>query len=136
MTPQHHRCSRSKPYSREIRQVLDTKARPPDCTFDRRMRAGYSNQMWETFMNRRLMTTAAGALLLVTAEVGEHVSTDYDRAMHFSQYKTYSWEKVQTQDPLWVERIKTAGSSELTQNGFAEVASGGGFSVVAVEMTA
>jgi hypothetical protein len=29
-------------------------------------------------------------------------------AAGFAQYKMYSWEKVQTQDPLWVDRIKSA----------------------------
>ena len=88
-------------------------------------------------MNRRMMTTAtaAGALLFATAVYGQHVKTDYDRTTDFSQYKTFSWERVQTQDPLWVERIKTAVNAELTQKGFSEVASGGDVSVVAVEMT-
>jgi hypothetical protein len=27
------------------------------------------------------------------------VKTDYDRSAAFSRYKTYSWEKVQTQNP-------------------------------------
>jgi hypothetical protein len=82
-----------------------------------------------------MMTTAAGPLLFAAAVFGQHVKTDYDRATNFSQYKTYSWEKVQTQDPLWVERIKSAVNAELTQKGFAEVASGGEVSIVAVEMT-
>ena len=86
-------------------------------------------------MNRRMMTTAAGALLFATAVFGQHVKTDYDRTTNFTQYKTYSWEKVQTQDPLWVERIKSAVNAELAQKGFSEVASGGDASIVAVEMT-
>jgi uncharacterized protein DUF4136 len=86
-------------------------------------------------MNRRMMTTAAGALLFATAVFGQHVKTDYDRATNFSQYQTYSWEKVQTQDPLWVDRIKSAVNAELTAKGFEEVASGGDVSIVAVEMT-
>ena len=86
-------------------------------------------------MNRTMMTTATGALLFATAVFGQHVKTDYDRTTDFSQYKTYSWEKVQTQDPLWVERIKSAVNAEMTAKGFAEVASGGDVSVIAVEMT-
>src|ERR1700681_2168168 len=86
-------------------------------------------------MNRRMMTTAAGALLFATAVLGQHVKTDYDRTTDFSQYKTYSWEKVQTQDSLWVDRIKSAVNAEMSAKGFAEVASGGDVSVIAVEMT-
>jgi len=82
-----------------------------------------------------MMTTAAGALLFATAVFGQHVKTDYDRTADFSQYKTYSWEKVQTQDTLWVDRIKGAVNAALTPKGLTEVASGGDFSVVAVEMT-
>lgn len=86
-------------------------------------------------MNRTMMTTAASALLVATAVFGQDMKTDYDRAADFSRYKTYSWEKVQTQDPLWVDGIKSAVNAELTAKGFAEVASGGDVSVVAVEMT-
>lgn len=86
-------------------------------------------------MNRTMMTTAASALLVATAVFGQDMKTDYDRAADFSRYKTYSWEKVQTQDTLWVDGIKSAVNAELTAKGFAEVASGGDVSVVAVEMT-
>ena len=86
-------------------------------------------------MNQRMIRTAAGALLFATAVFGQHVKTDYDRTADFSQYKTYSWEKVQTQDPLWIERIKGAVNGELASKGLSEVASGGDVSVVAVEMT-
>jgi hypothetical protein len=86
-------------------------------------------------MNRTMMTTAAGGLLFAAAVFGQHVKTDYDRTTDFSQYKTYSWEKVQTQDPLWVDRIKSAVNAEMSTKGFVEVASGGDVSVIAVEMT-
>jgi hypothetical protein len=46
------------------------------------------------------------ALFLAKASFAQQVKTDYDRAANFSQYKTYSWKKVQTPDPLWVDRIK------------------------------
>jgi hypothetical protein len=31
------------------------------------------------------------------AAIAEQVKTDYDRSADFSQFKTFSWEKVQTQ---------------------------------------
>src|SRR5579859_3936916 len=86
-------------------------------------------------MNQRMMTTAAGALLFATAVFGQHVKTDYDRTTNFSQYKTYSWEKVQTQDPLWVNRIKEAVNADLTAKGWMPVESGGNVAIVAMEMT-
>jgi Protein of unknown function (DUF3300) len=36
-----------------------------------------------------------------------HVTTDYDHSANFSQYKTYSWIKVQAGDSLWADRITT-----------------------------
>jgi hypothetical protein len=63
------------------------------------------------------------------------VKTDYDRSTNFSQYKTYSWEKVQTQDPLWVGRIKDAVNAALAAKGWTQVASGGQVAIVAMETT-
>jgi hypothetical protein len=65
----------------------------------------------------------------------QQVKTDYDRSANFTQYKTYSWEKVQTQDPLWVDRIKSAVSATLQEKGLTPVASGGDIAIVAMEMT-
>jgi hypothetical protein len=91
----------------------------------------------EKFMNvRRSIFASAGiALLLATASFAEQVKTDYDRSANFSQYRTYSWEKVQTRDPLWVDRIKDAVNACLTAKGWTQVASGGQVAIVAVEMT-
>ena len=66
---------------------------------------------------------------------GQQVKTDYDRAADFSQYKTYSWQKVQTQDPLWVDRIEQAVNADLTAKGWTQVPSGGNVAIVAIEMT-
>ena len=85
---------------------------------------------------QRTILTSIGALLLFTAvSSAQQVKTDYDRSANFSQYKTYSWEKVQTQDPLWVDRIKAAVSAELQEKGLTPVASGGDIAIVAMEMT-
>jgi Domain of unknown function (DUF4136) len=75
------------------------------------------------------------ALLGATALCGQEVKTDYDRATDFSQYKTYSWEKVQTQDALWVDRIKAAVNGALAAKGWTPVESGGDVAIVAIEMT-
>jgi hypothetical protein len=74
-------------------------------------------------------------LLSATASFAQQVKTDYDRSADFSKYKTYSWEKVQTQDPLWVDRIKEAVNTALTAKGLTPVESGGDVAVVAIEMT-
>jgi len=65
----------------------------------------------------------------------QQAKTDYDRNVNFGQYKTYSWANVKTQDPLLVERIKSAVNSALAAKGWSEVEAGGDVSVVAIEMT-
>ena len=65
----------------------------------------------------------------------QQVKTDYDRNANFGQYKTYSWEQIQTQDPLMVDRIKGAVNAALAAKGFMQVASGGDLSIVAMETT-
>jgi hypothetical protein len=65
----------------------------------------------------------------------QQVKTDYDRGVHFGQYKTYSWEQVKTKDALDVDRIKTAVNAALAAKGWTLVDSGGDVSVIAIEMT-
>ena len=74
------------------------------------------------------------ALFLASAAFAQQVKTDYDRAANFSQYKTYSWEKVQTPDPLWVDRIKAAVDAALVAKGWTQVESGGDISIVAIDI--
>ncbi|MGD0670225.1 MAG: hypothetical protein ABSB23_22045 [Bryobacteraceae bacterium] len=52
-------------------------------------------------MNTHSILPAVGTALLFAAPLfAQQVKTDYDHKVEFSQYKMYSWEKVQTQDPL------------------------------------
>lgn len=74
-------------------------------------------------------------LLMATASFAVDVKTDYDRAANFGQYKTYSWEKVKTQDPLLVDRVKSAVNATLAGKGWTQVESGGDISIVAMEIT-
>jgi hypothetical protein len=52
-------------------------------------------------------------LVLVTSVSAEEVRTDYDHHVNFSEYKTYSWAKVETSDSIWDERVKEAVDKEL-----------------------
>jgi hypothetical protein len=91
----------------------------------------------EKLMNvqRTIFASAGIVLLFATASFAQQVKTDYDRSANFSQYKTYSWEKVQTQDPLWVDRIKEAVNAALAAKGLTPVESGGDIAIVAMETT-
>jgi hypothetical protein len=70
----------------------------------------------------------AGACLLWAADV----SVDYDHKADFSQYRTYSWLKVEATDPLWNDRISSAIDSQLTGKGWSKVPSGGDAAVAAI----
>jgi len=85
-------------------------------------------------VTHRTIFSMATAILAATAARAE-VKTDYDRTAEFSRYKTYSWGKVSTQDPLWGGRIKAAVASALAAKGWSEVESGGDVSIMAMEMT-
>lgn len=83
---------------------------------------------------RGIWFLTALVIFSATASLAE-VKTDYDRNADFSRYKTYSWEKVHTQNPLWVDRIKAAVNSALAAKDWTEVSSGGDVSIMAMEMT-
>src|SRR5271169_3141896 len=84
---------------------------------------------------RQIFASLGIAMLFAAASFAQQVKTDYDRNANFSQYKTYSWQKVQTQDPLWVDRIKDAVNAALTAKGLRSVESGGDVAIVAIEAT-
>src|SRR5579863_6210397 len=74
-------------------------------------------------------------IALTAAAFAQQVKTDYDHHANFGQYRTYSWEKVQTRDPLLVDRIKDAVNRALTAKGWTQVDSGGDVCIVAMDIT-
>jgi hypothetical protein len=86
-------------------------------------------------INRRIWISLATAILSATASFAQQVKTDYDREADFTRYRTYCWQNVHTEDPFWVERIKTAVDTALAVKGWTKVESGGDVSIMAMEMT-
>ena len=85
---------------------------------------------------QKIVFVLIGVMLLFAGNASaQQVKTDYDRSANFAQYKTYSWEHVKTQDPLDVDRIKTAVNAALAAKGWTQVDSGGDVSIVAMEIT-
>ena len=84
---------------------------------------------------RSILASLGIVLFFAAASFAQQVKTDYDRGVDFSQFKTYSWEKVQTQDSLWVSRIKQAVNAVLAARGWTPVISGGDVAVMAMDMT-
>jgi hypothetical protein len=83
----------------------------------------------------RIAASVGLTLVLATVSFAQHVKTDYDHSADFGRYKTYSWEKVQTKDPLLVDRIKDAVNSALAAKGWTLDPSGGDVEVFANETT-
>ena len=83
-------------------------------------------------MNRTLIP-ALTVLCLAAAPLARaaDVKTDYDHSANFSQYHTYSWGDVKTDDPLYVNRIKDEVNRDLQAKGWQMVPSGGSAMVFA-----
>jgi Domain of unknown function (DUF4136) len=86
-------------------------------------------------LQRVVFALIAMMFLFAGESSAQQVKTDYDRAADFGQYKTYSWEQVKTQDPLFVDRIKNSVNAALAAKGWTQVESGGDISIVAIEIT-
>src|SRR3981189_2631939 len=86
-------------------------------------------------LQSKIATSMGLMLLLACVSFAQHVKTDYDHSANFGQYKTYTWEKVQTKDQLLVDRIKSAVNSALRAKGWTEVPAGGDVEVFAIETT-
>ena len=65
------------------------------------------------------MSVGLGLILLIAiVAFAQKVTTDYDHAANFSQYKTFMWLKEpNTEDPLMKQRIIDAVNTELTEKG-------------------
>lgn len=77
-----------------------------------------------------LVSMSLTALTLFAVDV----KTDYSHSADFSQYKTYSWIKVET-DPLWKDRVMRAVDGELAAKGWTKVPAGGDAGVAAFGST-
>lgn len=69
----------------------------------------------------------AAAFLACAASTAtaDQLKSDYDHGVDFSKYHTYSWGKVTTASPFYVERIKQAVDQSLQAKGWRMVPSGG-----------
>jgi len=86
-------------------------------------------------LQNKVLVSIATFFVFIVASFAQQVKTDYDHNANFGQYKTYSWEKVQSKDPLMVDRIKEAVNRALAAKGWTQVDSGGDVCVMAIEIT-
>lgn len=78
---------------------------------------------------RRAPLLALVALSLVLFSCADKVETDYDRNVDFSQFRTYSWGQVKTDNPLNGDRIRSAIDKQLQAKGWQLTPSGGDITV-------
>ena len=84
---------------------------------------------------QKAMAITLMILFLAVESLAQEIKTDYDRKADFSRYKTFSFEKVETEDPLWVDRITDAVGGELTAKRFTRVDSGRDIAIIVIRMT-
>jgi hypothetical protein len=90
----------------------------------------------ESMKLQRFALVLMGIVFLFAGSLSaQDVKTDYDHNADFTQYKTYSWEHVQTKDPLFIDRIKSAVNAALAAKGWTQVDSGGDVSIIAIQTT-
>ena len=81
---------------------------------------------WRWFLPLFMVAGLAGT------GMAQEVHTDYDHHVPFEKFHTYSWGKVQTSNPLWVDRIREAVDKDLSEKGWQKEASGGDVVLMAV----
>ena len=84
---------------------------------------------------QRSISVTLMILSLVAGSLAQETKTDYDRNADFSRYKTFSFEKVETKDALWVDRITAAVDAALAAKGLTQVSLAGDIAIVAIAMT-
>jgi len=86
-------------------------------------------------MQKVILALVGMTLVFAGMASAQQVKTDYDRSANFALYKTYSWEHIETRDPLNVDRIKNAVNAVLAARGWTLVDSGADVAVLAMEIT-
>ena len=82
-------------------------------------------------MKRILMTALAAALVGAACSTLE-TSTDYDKGVDFSQYRTFSYKDTgDIKDDIWARRLENVLSDTLSARGLKRVESGGDVWLVA-----
>ncbi len=85
---------------------------------------------------RCALNSIFATLVLVGGTVtafADSVKSDYDHGADFSKFHTYSWGKVGTANPFYVDRIKQGVDKQLQAKGWRLVPSGGDATIFATD---
>ena len=85
-------------------------------------------------MQKKWLLLVLGFGLSITCLFAKAIA-DYDHAVNFGKYHTYSWIGVNVQEPLWNDRVTKAVDDQLTAKGWSRVSSGGDASISAFGST-
>jgi hypothetical protein len=85
-------------------------------------------------MKRIRNATLLLALLLPLASLAhaDDIRVDYDHNAVFERYHTFTWKKIQSDNPFYVSRIRDGVSHYLEQQGWQQVPSGGDVAVFVI----
>lgn len=87
----------------------------------------------EITVRRTLCSSVLGAALLCSPLLhAQQVNTDFDHQAQFESYHTFSFAKVQTDNPLYQQRIRDDISKDLQSHGLQMVPSGGDLAITAI----
>ena len=85
-------------------------------------------------MNPRFLKCVLALTVLSAATAyASNVRTDYDHNVSFANYKTFSWGKIDTSNPLNQDRAKADIQKDLESKGWRLVPSGGAATVVVLD---
>jgi len=83
-------------------------------------------------MKRILATFAVLVFSCCVGAFAQNINTDYDHNANFSQFHTYYWAKIKTENSLWEPRIQQAVDQALQSKGWQRVDNGGEVALTAV----
>jgi len=81
--------------------------------------------------NRYVLLSVVASAICLFAKT----TADFDHAVNFTKFHTYSWISVNVQEALWNDRVVKAVDTQLAAKGWTKVASGGDASISAVGST-
>lgn len=85
---------------------------------------------------RRVVAVLAICFAGVTAgHAQQQIDSDYAPNVNFSQYKTYSWQKISAPDSAWQSSIRSTVDAQLAAKGWTRVDNGGDAVLCAIANT-
>jgi hypothetical protein len=79
---------------------------------------------------KRMLPVMVAVPIMACAVAFASVQTDYDHAIDFARYHTYTWGNVEAKDSLWADRIRQNVDQQLQAKGWRPVSNQADVSVL------